>query len=243
MHSNKSNNNLLKNNFVSNSSVVFQNTKSAPKNKIIFTDENNKETNEDNNNENGKMINSEKFIINFSTRENMARNKLMLNLRKVENYKRELEQVKSNRNCFGTINTGYVNSPNQRSTTPYKPTKSLVTKITHDMTEDELVIYWVNMTIKYKGNIPSFLKPIGLTREQKKKIERLTQGMGKTNKNKSMNVGVIEKNENQNITFKENKMTNDYSKIKTNKSVKFISPTKTKKMYRSNDKVVLPKLK
>ena len=58
-----------------------------------------------------------------------------------------------------------------------------------------------------------------------------------------MNVGVIEKNENQNINFKENKMTNDYSKIKTNKSVKFISPTKTKKMYRSNDKVVLPKLK
>ena len=228
IHSNKSKHNI---------SVISQNIEQSAKNKknLILTDDNNDENNINNK---SPFLKQNKLIVNFSSRENMAREKLMLNLRRVENYKKELEQVKSTRNCFGTINNN-----DNRAVTPYKPTKSLVTKITNEMSEDELITYWINMTIKYKGNVPSFLKPIGLTREQKKRIERFTQGMGRT-KNKSINGSVTNLNENIIQNQQINNMTN-YTKIKTVKSANrlYKSPTKTKKMHRSSDKLLLPKVK
>ena len=241
IHSNKSKHNIFKKSFVTNNSIIFQNNGSAPKNikKHIITDENNEEKNNNNNNNNNDNISSKQNkVVNFSSRENMAREKLMLNLRKVENYKKELEQVKSTRNCFGNLNTN-----DNRIVTPYKPTKFLVTKITNQMSEDELITYWINLTIKYKGNVPSFLKPIGLTREQKKRIEKFTQGMGKTKKYKKNNGSLP--NMNENIILDQQNNNNNYIKIKTNKSANgmYKSPTKTKKMHRSSDKIILPKVK
>ena len=186
-----------------------------------------------------------RVIFNFSSRENMARNKLMINLRKVENYKKDLENVKFTRDCYGT-NIGYAVPSNNRTLTPYKPTKSLVTKVTKDISEDELMVYCVNMAIKYKGNVPNFMKPIGLSKEQKKRIDRLTKGIGKCHKNgfnRSININT---NENQkqmnNVNLIKEPKLNSYSKLKKNKCV-LKSPIRSNKVNKTSEKFFLPKIK
>ena len=190
-----------------------------------------------------------KLTLNFSSRENMARNKLMLNLKKVENYKKELENVKFTRDCYGT-NIGFAIPSNNRSRTltTYKPTKSLVTKITKDINEDDLILYYINMTLKYNGNIPNFLKPIGLSREQKKKIEQFTKGMGKSQKNGINRKNVLHVNASQkqtnNINVIKDLKRNSYSKLKKNKDATVKTPVKTKQVNRSSSKkYFLPKIK
>ena len=88
------NNNYLNNHTIDENNNLNNNSieKEKNKDKGSFTDKK-----KDNKNLRVKLKNS----LNLLSRENMARNKLLINLKKVENYKNELSELKTSRYSYG----------------------------------------------------------------------------------------------------------------------------------------------
>ena len=167
-----SNNSLIKEKITIQSKQKIK--KEEEKNDIIFTNIKNK------------------TIINFTSRENMAKNRLLFNLQKVENYKNELSGLKTSRYSYG-------HPPKKNEIEKnFKYTPDFLTKI-NNLTEDELISYWVKLSNKFDNEIPNYMKPIGLSRELKHKFEKLAKSFEKYS---------IKKIDNKNIdTYKSNKKT------------------------------------
>ena len=181
-----------------------------------------------------------KNTINFPSRVNMARNKLLFNLKKVENYKKELSEFKTSRYSYG------FPTKNSRNNNIIKHIPDLITR-TNNISDDELISYWIKLSNKYDNEIPNFIKPIGFSKEQKQKIERFSKSLEK-NHNKDNKNDMINKNKNQNwfnqksnILITEFKNNNKIKKINLSRTIRVI---KHRKNNRSGTlgKLVLPNL-
>jgi serine/threonine protein kinase len=211
------------------------NEKEKDKDKGSFTDKK-----KDNKNLRVKLKNS----LNLLSRENMARNKLLINLKKVENYKNELSELKTSRYSYGPPSKYSKDSE-------IKCTPDLITK-TNNISEDELISYWIKLSNKYDCDIPNYMKPIGLSREQKHKIERFAKSLERCNvrcKTKREEHNLLNKNKSQNGYVKRLNKKNISMKIENN-NMRTKSPTKTmrvlkdfnKKKFGTFGKLILPNL-
>lgn len=200
-----SNNSLIKEKITIQSKQKIK--KEEEKNDIIFTNIKNK------------------TIINFTSRENMAKNRLLFNLQKVENYKNELSGLKTSRYSYG-------HPPKKNEIEKnFKYTPDFLTKI-NNLTEDELISYWMKLSNKFDNEIPNYMKPIGLSRELKHKFEKLAKSFEKYS---------IKKIDNKNIdTYKSNKKT--IKNFHANYSYKINSNIKTHtniNSYKSKNRALL----
>lgn len=226
------NNNYLNNHTIEANNILNNNF--IEKEKGSFTDKkNNKE------NLRAKLKNS--ININLTSRENMARNKLLINLKKVENYKNELSELKTSRYSYGP--------PSKHSrTNEIKRTPDLITR-TNNISEDELISYWIKLSNKYDCDIPNYMKPIGLSREQKHKIERFAKSLERCNersKTKRNEHNILNKNKSQNAYVKRLNKKYISTRIENN-NMRTKSPNRTLKNYNKKKfgtfgKLILPNL-
>ena len=225
--------NYLNNHTIESNNIL--NNNSVEKEKGCFTDKK-----KDNENLRVNLKNS----IKLPSRENMARNKLLINLKKVENYKNELSELKTSRYSYG-LPSKYSKGKE------IKRTPDLITR-TNNISEDELISYWIKLSNKYDCDIPNYMKPIGLSREQKHKIERFAKSLERCNERSKTK-------RDEHILLNKNKSQNGYAKrlnkkyISTrieNINMKAKIPTKTmrvlknynKKKFGTFGKLILPNL-
>jgi serine/threonine protein kinase len=231
------NNNYLNNHTIDENNNLNNNSneKEKDKDKGSFTDKK-----KDNKNLRVKLKNS----LNLLSRENMARNKLLINLKKVENYKNELSELKTSRYSYGPPSK--YSKDNEIKRTP-----DLITR-TNNISEDELISYWIKLSNKYDCDIPNYLKPIGLSREQKHKIERFAKSLERCNersKIKRVENNLLNKNKSQNGYVKRLNKKYISTRIENN-NIRKKSPTKTmrilnnynKKKFGTSGKLILPNL-
>jgi len=227
------NNNYLNNHTIESNNIL--NNNSIEKEKGCFTDKK-----KDNENLRVKF----KASINLPSRENMARNKLLINLKKVENYKNELSELKTSRYSYGP--------PSKYSKgNEIKRTPDLITR-TNNISEDELISYWIKLSNKYDCDIPNYMKPIGLSREQKHKIERFAKSLERCNersKTKRDEHILLNKNKSQNRYVKRLNKKYISTRIENN-NMRAQNPTKTmrglknynRKKFGTFGQLVLPNL-
>lgn len=227
------NNNYLNNHTIESNNIL--NNNSIEKEKGCFTDKK-----KENENLRVKLKNS----INLPSRENMARNKLLINLKKVENYKNELSELKTSRYSYG--HPSKYSKGNEIKRTP-----DLITR-TNNISEDELISYWIKLSNKYDCDIPNYMKPIGLSREQKHKIERFAKSLERCNersKTKGDEHILLNKNKSQNGFAKRLNKKYISTRIENN-NMRAKNPTKTmrglksynKKKFGTFGKLILPNL-
>ena len=228
------NNNYLNNHTIEANNNLNNNSVEKEKEKGCFTDKK-----KDNKNLRAKLKS-----INLHSRENMARNKLLINLKKVENYKNELSELKTSRYSYGPPSKYSKDSEIKR-------TPDLITR-TNNISEDELISYWIKLSNRYDCDIPNYLKPIGLSREQKHKIERFAKSLERCNqrsKTKRDEHNLLIKNKSQNGYVKRLNRKYISTRIENN-NIKSKSPTKTmrilknynKKKFGTFGKLILPNL-
>ena len=231
------NNNYLNNHTIDENNNLNNNSieKEKNKDKGSFTDKK-----KDNKNLRVKLKNS----LNLLSRENMARNKLLINLKKVENYKNELSELKTSRYSYGPPSKYSKDSEIKR-------TPDLITK-TNNISEDELISYWIKLSNKYDCDIPNYMKPIGLSREQKHKMERFAKSLERCNvrsKTKKEEYNLLNKNKSQNKYVK--RLNKKYISMRIeNNNMRTKNPTKTmrvlkdynKKKFGTFGKLILPNL-
>ena len=229
-----------KNNYLNNHTIeanIILNNNSIEKEKGCFTDKK-----KDNENLRVKIKNP----INLTSRENMARNKLLINLKKVENYKNELSELKTSRYSYGPPSK--YSKDNEIKRTP-----DLITR-TNNISEDELISYWIKLSNKYDCDIPNYLKPIGLSREQKHKIERFAKSLERCHersKIKRVEYNFLNKNKSKNGYVKRLNKKYISTRIENNNNnIRKKSPTKTmrilnnynQKKFGTSGKLILPNL-
>ena len=173
----------------------------------------------------------------------MAKNRLLTNLKKVENYKNELTESKASRYSYG---------PPKKTEREkiIKPTPDFLTR-TNNISDDELISFWIKLSNKFPKSIPNYIKPIGLTREQKQKIERFSRSLEKSKEislsNKNINKNKRHRIKIKNFVIKNCTKTNWYLKNYNNTNydnkLKSLSPLKNKKNKSSiYVKLILPNL-
>ena len=221
-------NSILNSNFhTTNNSLI--------KEKNLFKKKQNR-INEEEKNEHIDINTKNKTITNFISRENMARNRLSYNIKKLENYKSELVQFKTSRYSYG-------HPKNKEIEKDFKYIPDFHTKINNN-SNDELLSYWIKLTNNFYKEVPNYMKPIGLSREQKQKIEKFAKSLekkgkinfsyktiGKDKLNKKINNSNISKNYitsynfiNNDIKARKIKLLNNNNKIKSSIYGKLILP-------------------
>lgn len=232
----KDNNNYLNNHTIEANNNL--NNNSDEKEKACFTDKKK-------DNENLRVKLKKSIKLNLPSRENMARNKLLINLKKIENYKNELSELKTSRYSYG---------PPSKYSKDYeiKRTPDLITR-TNNISEDELISYWIKLSNKYDCDIPNYMKPIGLSREQKHKIERFAKSLERCNersKTKRDEHNLLNKNKSQNGYVK--RLNKKYISTRIDNNIMRIKdPSKTmrglknhnKKKFGTVGKLILPNLR
>ena len=125
---------------------------------------------------------------------------------------------------------------------------------TNNISEDELISYWIKLSNKYDCDIPNYLKPIGLSREQKHKIERFAKSLERCNersKIKRVEYNLLNKNKSKNGYVKRLNKKYISTRIENNNNnIRKKSPTKTmrilnnynQKKFGTSGKLILPNL-
>mgnify|MGYP002623820035 CR=1 FL=1 len=119
----------------------------------------------------------------------------------------------------------------------------------NNISEDELISYWIKLSNKYDCDIPNYMKPIGLSREQKHKIERFAKSLERCNersKTKRNEHNILNKNKSQNAYVKRINKKYISTRIENN-NMRTKSPNKTLKNYNKKKfgtfgKLILPNL-
>ena len=233
---NNNDNNLLKENYLTSQNSLIKEKILIPKN--IKEESKNEELVKN------KKI-KHKTITNLLSRADMAKNRLLSNLKKVENYKNELTEYKTSRYSYGPP------KKTQREKS-FKRTPEFLTKI-NNISDDELISFWIKLSNKFPNTIPNYIKPIGLTREQKKKIERFSKSLEKT-KDISRSNKIIKKNKTyrkkiKKYDIKNPTINNSNSYLKNYYHAKYDNKLKSFKVLNNNrnkssiyGKLILPNL-